>query len=62
MRRSHIAVGDVVRLSSRGSLRRRRGLVVVLEQGREVDAGPTTEVLARPRSAFAARLAGRGGR
>lgn len=32
--------------------------VVVLEQGREVDAGPTTEVLARPRSAFAARLAG----
>lgn len=36
MRRSHIAVGDVVRLSSRGSLRRRRGLVVVLEQGVEV--------------------------
>lgn len=32
--------------------------VVVLEQGRQVDAGPTTEVLARPRSAFAARLAG----
>ncbi|MFI8777294.1 sulfate/molybdate ABC transporter ATP-binding protein [Brachybacterium paraconglomeratum] len=32
--------------------------VVVLEQGREVDAGPTSEVLARPRSAFAARLAG----
>lgn len=35
-RRSHVAVGDVVRLSSRGSLRRRRGLVVVLEQGVEV--------------------------
>ena len=32
--------------------------VVVLDGGRVVEAGPTTEVLARPRSAFAARIAG----
>lgn len=35
-RHSHVAVGDVVRLSSRGALgsvRRRRGLVALLEQG-----------------------------
>jgi molybdate transport system ATP-binding protein len=32
--------------------------VVVLEAGRVVEAGPATEVLARPRSAFAARIAG----
>lgn len=32
--------------------------VVVLEGGRVVEDGPTTEVLARPRSAFAARVAG----
>lgn len=32
--------------------------VIVLEQGRVVEEGPTTEVLARPRSAFAARFAG----
>jgi len=32
--------------------------VAVLEAGREVDSGPTAEVLSRPRSAFAARLAG----
>jgi molybdate transport system ATP-binding protein len=32
--------------------------VVVLEEGRIVEKGPTQEVLARPRSAFAARLAG----
>lgn len=32
--------------------------VVVLEQGRVVEQGPTREVFARPRSAFAARLAG----
>jgi molybdate transport system ATP-binding protein len=32
--------------------------VVVLERGRVLEQGPTTEVLSRPRSAFAARLAG----
>ncbi len=32
--------------------------VVVLEGGRVVEDGPTAEVLARPRSAFAARVAG----
>ena len=32
--------------------------VVVLEAGRVVEVGPTAEVLARPRSAFAARVAG----
>lgn len=32
--------------------------VVVLEAGRAVEQGPTAEVLARPRSAFAARFAG----
>ncbi|MGH3786267.1 MAG: sulfate/molybdate ABC transporter ATP-binding protein [Pseudonocardiaceae bacterium] len=32
--------------------------VVVLDGGRVVEQGPTTEVLTRPRSAFAARLAG----
>jgi molybdate transport system ATP-binding protein len=32
--------------------------VVVLEQGRVVEQGPSREVMARPRSAFAARLAG----
>lgn len=32
--------------------------VVVLEEGRVVEEGPSAEVLARPRSAFAARLAG----
>jgi molybdate transport system ATP-binding protein len=32
--------------------------VVVLEAGRVVEQGPTREVLTRPRSAFAARLAG----
>jgi molybdate transport system ATP-binding protein len=32
--------------------------VVVLEAGRVVEEGPAAEVLARPRSAFAARLAG----
>lgn len=32
--------------------------VVVLEGGRVVEEGPTRDVLARPRSAFAARLAG----
>jgi molybdate transport system ATP-binding protein len=32
--------------------------VVVLEAGRVVEEGPTSEVLSRPRSAFAARLAG----
>jgi molybdate transport system ATP-binding protein len=32
--------------------------VVVLEGGRVVEEGPATEVLSRPRSAFAARLAG----
>jgi molybdate transport system ATP-binding protein len=32
--------------------------VVVLEQGRVVELGPSTDVLARPRSAFAGRLAG----
>ncbi|MDO9454667.1 sulfate/molybdate ABC transporter ATP-binding protein [Nocardioides sp.] len=32
--------------------------VLVLEGGRVVEAGPTREVLTRPRSAFAARLAG----
>ncbi|MFL6060435.1 MAG: sulfate/molybdate ABC transporter ATP-binding protein [Marmoricola sp.] len=32
--------------------------VVVLEGGRVVESGPSREVLARPRSAFAARLAG----
>ncbi len=32
--------------------------VVVLDEGRVVEAGPTTEVLTRPRSAFAARVAG----
>lgn len=32
--------------------------VVVLEQGHVVEQGPTREVFARPRSAFAARLAG----
>jgi molybdopterin-binding protein len=32
--------------------------VVVLEDGRVVEDGPTAEVLARPRSAFAARIAG----
>ena len=32
--------------------------VVVLEGGRVVEQGPTREVLTRPRSAFAARLAG----
>src|SRR5699024_10333659 len=32
--------------------------VTVLEEGREVDSGPTAEVLSRPRSAFAARFAG----
>lgn len=32
--------------------------VVVLEAGRVVEQGPTAEVLARPRSAFAARFAG----
>jgi molybdate transport system ATP-binding protein len=32
--------------------------VVVLEGGRLVEAGPTAEVLERPRSAFAARIAG----
>ena len=41
-----------------GAPRRCAGRVVVLEQGREVDAGSTAEVLSRPRSAFAARLAG----
>jgi molybdate transport system ATP-binding protein len=32
--------------------------VVVVEAGRVVEAGPTRDVLARPRSAFAARVAG----
>jgi molybdate transport system ATP-binding protein len=32
--------------------------VVVVEDGRVVEEGPTTQVLARPRSAFAARIAG----
>jgi molybdate transport system ATP-binding protein len=32
--------------------------VVVLESGRVVEEGPSTQVLARPRSGFAARLAG----
>jgi molybdate transport system ATP-binding protein len=32
--------------------------VVVLERGRVVEEGPSAEVMARPRSAFAARLAG----
>ena len=32
--------------------------VVVLEEGRVVEEGPTSEVLSRPRSAFAARIAG----
>ncbi|EFQ83708.1 ABC transporter, ATP-binding protein [Aeromicrobium marinum DSM 15272] len=32
--------------------------VVVIEAGRVVESGPTREVLARPRSAFAARIAG----
>lgn len=32
--------------------------VVVMEGGRVVEAGPTAEVLERPRSAFAARIAG----
>ena len=32
--------------------------VVVLEEGRVVEDGPTSDVLARPRSAFAARVAG----
>ena len=32
--------------------------VVVMEGGRIVEAGPTTDVLERPRSAFAARIAG----
>jgi molybdate transport system ATP-binding protein len=32
--------------------------VVVLEGGRIVEQGPSAEVLARPRSAFAARIAG----
>ncbi|MBC9734936.1 sulfate/molybdate ABC transporter ATP-binding protein [Nocardioides marmotae] len=32
--------------------------VVVLDRGRVVEQGPTAEVLARPRSAFAARVAG----
>lgn len=32
--------------------------VVVLEDGRVVEQGPTTEVLRQPRSAFAARIAG----
>ncbi|HET6167179.1 MAG TPA: ATP-binding cassette domain-containing protein, partial [Marmoricola sp.] len=32
--------------------------VVVLEDGRVVEDGPTADVLARPRSAFAARIAG----
>ena len=32
--------------------------VVVLEAGRVVEEGPASEVLSRPRSAFAARLAG----
>jgi molybdopterin-binding protein len=32
--------------------------VVVLEQGRVVEEGPAADVLARPRSAFAARIAG----
>jgi molybdopterin-binding protein len=32
--------------------------VVVVEQGRVVEEGPTAEVLSRPRSAFAARIAG----
>lgn len=32
--------------------------VVVMEAGRVVETGPTTEVLERPRSAFAARIAG----
>ncbi|WP_435744372.1 sulfate/molybdate ABC transporter ATP-binding protein [Nocardioides sp. SYSU DS0663] len=32
--------------------------VVVLEDGRVAEQGPTSEVLARPRSAFAARVAG----
>lgn len=32
--------------------------VVVLEEGRIVESGPTQDVLSRPRSAFAARLAG----
>lgn len=32
--------------------------VAVLERGRAVDVGPTAEVLSRPRSPFAARLAG----
>ncbi len=32
--------------------------VVVVEDGRLVEAGPTTDVLARPRSAFGARVAG----
>jgi molybdate transport system ATP-binding protein len=32
--------------------------VVVLEQGRIVEQGPAADVLARPRSAFAARIAG----
>lgn len=32
--------------------------VVVLEDGRVAEEGPTAEVLARPRSAFAARIAG----
>ena len=32
--------------------------VIVIEQGRIAEQGPTSEVLARPRSAFAARIAG----
>jgi molybdate transport system ATP-binding protein len=32
--------------------------VIVVERGRVVEAGPTTQVLARPRSGFAARIAG----
>jgi molybdate transport system ATP-binding protein len=32
--------------------------VIVVEEGRVVEAGPTVDVLARPRSGFAARIAG----
>ena len=68
-----VAVAASVRTTLRGVLTGRCALLVthdlldalllsdrvlVLEEGRVVEEGPTREVLTRPRSAFAARLAG----
>ena len=68
-----VAVAPAVRQTLRGVLKDRSAVIVthdvldallladrviVIDEGRVVEEGPSTEVLAQPRSAFAARIAG----